>query len=94
MHAFFSLGLPDKGKKSFSFLTLHLLSNLDLLIHFMPHFVCVFSFSQLKEGKTGHHSLSDELFESPVYLEEVSDVLYIALAGLYLLLRCGLIYLY
>lgn len=54
----------------------------------------MFSFSQLKEGKTGHHSLSDELFESPVYLEEVSDVLYIALAGLYLLLKCGLIYLY
>ncbi|PVD31271.1 hypothetical protein C0Q70_06683 [Pomacea canaliculata] len=49
----------------------------------------LFVISELKEGKTGHHSLSDELFESPVYLEEVSDVLYIALAELPGLLALG-----
>ena len=36
---------------------------------------------QLKDGRAGNYRKSSELFESPVYLEEVSDILCIAHAG-------------
>jgi hypothetical protein len=36
---------------------------------------------QLKDGRTNYRK-SSELFESPVYMEEVSDILCIALAGM------------
>ncbi|KAL8620230.1 hypothetical protein ACOMHN_064989 [Nucella lapillus] len=45
--------------------------------------------SELKDGRAGNHSKSSELFESAVYLEEVSDVLCIALAELPGLLPLG-----
>ncbi|KAK7483426.1 hypothetical protein BaRGS_00025366 [Batillaria attramentaria] len=49
----------------------------------------LFVVSELKEGRAGNYRKSSELFESPVYLDEVSDILSIAHAELPGLLVLG-----